>query len=145
MSDDRWNRVNFYLTQTQMEQSLFWNRFVAFSALNAGLLAFFVSNPSSNVGIYGLVLSIIWVFVSHKSSADTKRVKQPYHKARRDLELFFENEMPLGQEPQLKRHSYFTTLNAGVLVAYGVSIFWLFSIKIIQDLLFWLCNYQWCP
>lgn len=81
-----------FRSMNQFEHTMFWNRFIAFSALNAGLFATLGgSGLTMNVAVVGFILSTLWVLIQWRSMKDVKKAKKSYHRARRAAGAFFTN------------------------------------------------------
>jgi len=128
-------RAQYFKDVHLAEHSVFWNRFIAFSALSASLLVSIdaILSPEWVSGA-GLFLSLIWLFVQFKSRGDASQWKPSFH-ATRKVAGFFKNEQeridyldPAVDDvsaDKRKRFWQFTTLDMGAIVPVAVAIFWI--------------------
>ncbi len=131
--NDQFDRLSEARQMAHFEQTMFWNRFVAFSALNAGMFALI---GSAGLPIYmasvGILLSFSWVFIQIRSWVDVMKSKKLHHNARRNAGIFFskkEEKDYLGGKSEeffLSQRLRFNVVESGVLCSFIVLSFWIF-------------------
>ncbi len=102
------------------EQNLYWSRFVAFSALHAGLFVAFAEQEAGTsipaVPIAGAVLGVVWLLVQMASLHYTNRSKPEYYK------LCAEVGLKPREHPVFRR--ILSSTRVGLVVCVAAAGFW---------------------